>query len=61
MNFEIQQVMDRLKSIKIQHKKRACNSLAHSITKLAPDKLELDIRLRQYPTQLMYLFSVLNY
>lgn len=52
--------MDRLRSIKIQHKKRACNSLAHSTTKLAPDKLELDIRLGHYPTQLMYLFSVLN-
>lgn len=52
--------MSRLVNVKIQYTKKVCNSLAHSIVKLTLNKLEPDVRLGQYPTELMYLFSNLN-
>ena len=56
---EVQDRIKRLKQVKMQYTPRKCNSVAHSLAKLA---LELNdfVFWDDIPTQFLYLFTELN-
>ncbi|KAH9708382.1 hypothetical protein KPL70_012867 [Citrus sinensis] len=57
---EVQRVLKSFSSVCVQYTHRSCNAIAHSLAKLALEKLETIIWLGSYPPYLLYLLSSLR-
>ena len=57
---EVQETMERLKHVKLQHLPRTCNGFAHTLAKLALNYNDCVIWEDNIPTHLLYLFTELN-
>ena len=57
---KVQRVLKSFSSICVQYTHRSCNALAHSLAKLALEKLKTIVWMGSYPPHLLYLFSSLS-
>ncbi|KAH9685647.1 putative reverse transcriptase/RNA-dependent DNA polymerase [Citrus sinensis] len=56
---EIQKLAENFECVSIKYTPRSCNVIAHSLAKLALEKCETVVWKGSYPSQVMYLFSLL--
>ena len=57
---EVQSVLKFFDSVCVQYTHRSCNALAHSLSKLALERLKTVLGMDLFPPHLLYLFSSLK-